>query len=259
MTNRSPPTHLSVPLDGLLVFIDETGHERMPGGHVVYGVGACAVMMRDYDRLVVQPWRALRQLVLGNPNAPIHAYEFGLSATRAQLEAVARVFQDNAFMRLGSGVSLKTEMPKDETYKQAMTSVPEEEYGAWMVLRSFYNRILDVARWTDFRSVTLIFESNPRSKALRQKALADLKIEENGATLPLDIYEMEKSVGEPGSEVADFVANAVHGHAKAALADGRRGFRKDFQAVFHGVDPKITSFMGITTVAWTPASPTSAK
>jgi hypothetical protein len=240
------------------VFIDETGHERMPDGHVVYGVGGCAVMMRDYDRLIVQPWRTFRQLAAGDPNAPIHAYEFGSIATRAQLEAVARVFQDNAFMRLGSAVSAKIEMPRDETYKQAMTSVPEEEYPAWAVLRAFCNRILDVARWTDFRSVILVFESNPRSEALRKKVLADLKIEENGATLPLDIYQMEKSVGEPGLEVADFVANAVHGHAKATLADGRPGFRKDFQAVFRGVDRKIASFMGITSVAWTPASPTPA-
>jgi len=238
MTSKSTPIHLSVPLDGLLVFIDETGHERMPDGHVVYGVGACAVMMRDYDRLVVQPWRAFRRLVAGSPDSPIHAYEFGATATAAQLEALTRIFQNNAFMRLGSAVSVKTEMP--------------------MVLRGFCNRILDVARWTDFRSAVLIFESNSRSDTLRHAALADLEIEENGTTLPLDVYQMKKSVGAPGLEVADFVANAVHGHAKATLADRRPGFRKDFQAVFHGVDQKITSFMGINSVAWTPASPEPA-
>jgi hypothetical protein len=46
---------LEVPPDCLLVFLDETGHERMPKGHDYYGIGGCAVLRRDYDALIARP------------------------------------------------------------------------------------------------------------------------------------------------------------------------------------------------------------
>lgn len=76
------PTMLSVPPECLLVFLDETGHERMPNGHTYYGIGGCAALMRDYQKIIVQPWRALRQFLTGNPSAQLHAAEFGRTATK---------------------------------------------------------------------------------------------------------------------------------------------------------------------------------
>jgi hypothetical protein len=250
------PTALSVPPDCLLVFFDETGHERLPTGHTVYGVGGCAVMMRDYERLVAKPWRDFRQEVTGNPNAALHAYEFGKKAKAKpeHLGAFGRVFRQNAFMRLGAAAAVTTKMPKDTGYKQHMTSVREQEHLAWMVLRGLANRVVDVARWTDFMSLAFIFEANPRSKKLRKAAFGDLQLQADGVNLPFDLYEMPKRANEPGLEVADFVANTVWGHARASLVEGRTTFRQDFQAVFQGVDSKLASYMGLTSVEWTPSS-----
>jgi hypothetical protein len=67
---------------------------------------------------------------------------------------------------------------------------------------------------------------------------------------------MPKSAGEPALEVADFVANTIAGHARAHLVERRSGFRKDFQAVFQSVDPKLASFFAITSVSSGPGEHT---
>jgi len=244
-------TELKPPPDCLLVFLDETGHERMPTGHTYYGVGGCAVLARDYERLVVTPWRAFRQFVSGSPTAQLHAFEFGGSATSGQLEAFGNFFRQNQFMRVGAVAAVTTKMPEDQSYKQHLTAIHNDEHLAWMVLRGLPKRILDVANWTKFQSMALVFERNPRSKRLLRSAFDGLTIAEEGNQLPLDLYEMPKSSGEPGLEVADFVANTVAGHARHLLVSGKSGSRKDFQAVFQSVGPKLASFMAINSVSYT--------
>jgi Protein of unknown function (DUF3800) len=249
------PTEFKAAPDSLLVFLDETGHERMPKGHTYYGIGGCAVLFRDYDQLVARPWRAFRQFVIGNADAHLHAFEFGRDATTEQLEAFGAFFRSNHFMRLGSIGAITTTIPEGDSYKETMKEIHGEEHLAWMVLRALPNRILDVAKWTPFRSVALIFEQNPRSKRLLQKVFGDFGLEENGQPIPVELFEMSKAAGEPGLEVADFVANTIAGHGRWLLVEGRSGFRRDFQAVFQSVGSKLSSFMAISSVAFTPSAP----
>jgi len=235
------------------VFLDETGHEGMPQGHAYYGMSGCAVMAADYERLIARPWRDFRRLVTGNPDAPLHAFNFGRAATPERLEACGRFFRDNGFMRIGSVAATTTQIPRDQSYKQDFSAIPEAEHLAWMVLRALHNRILVIAKWTPFRSVAIVVERNPRSKRLLQSAFADLGFEEDGKPVPVDLYEMDKKAAEPGLEVADFVANAIAGHARHTLVGGKEGCRRDFQAIFQSVDPKLASFLAITGVEVTPA------
>ena len=223
---------IAVDPDYLLVFLDETGHERMPRGHTYYGIGGCATLMRDYERTVLLPWYGFRQLVRGNPLAQLHAADFGRDASPEQLEALGTFFRSNAFMRIGSAGAVTTEMPADKSYREHLTAVQDAEHLAWMVLRGLQKRILAVANWTVFQSVALIFERNPRSRRLLLSAFGDLGLEENGRRLPVELHEMPKSAGEPGLEVADFIANTVAGHARSHLVERRSGFRKDFQQSF---------------------------
>lgn len=250
---------LEVAPDCLLVFLDETGHELMPKGHTYYGIGGCAVLMRDYDQMIARPWRDFRQLVTGSPDTPLHAYEFGRDATAGQLEAFGAVFRSNPFMRIGAAGAVTTEMPIDPSYKENLAAINDEEHLAYMVLRAVHQRILDVARWTPFQSVALIFEQNPRSRQLLQSTFADLGFEEEGKKLPIDFYYMPKSAGDPALEVADFVANTVAGHARAHLVERRSRFRKDFQAVFQSVGPKLASFIAITSIGYSPAEMAASK
>jgi hypothetical protein len=256
--SASRPEMISVPADCLLVFLDETGHERMPNVHTYYGAGGCAALMRDYDRTIVQPWRAFRELVTGSPTTPLHAADFGRAAAPAQLDAFAQVFRTNPFMRIGAVGAVTTAMPEDESFRQSLANIHDEEHLAFVVLRGLQKRIVDVAKWTAFRSAAIIFEQNPRSRRLVQSAFAGFGIEENGTRLPVEFYDMPKSAGETGLEVADFVANTIASHARRHLVDRKSGFGKDFQAVFQSVDEKLASFMAITSVGFTPAPSASA-
>lgn len=156
-------------------------------------------------------------------------------------------------MRIGSVGAITTTMPQDKSYKDHLTSVHEDEHLAWMVLRALQKRIVDVAKWTELQSAAIVFEQNPRSKRLLKSAFSNFGIEENGAVLPIEFFEMPKSTGEPGLEVADFVANTVAGQGRHRLVEGRTDFRKDFKVVFQSVGPKLSSFMSISSIDYTPA------
>ena len=158
---------------------------------------------------------------------------------------------ENPFMRIGSVGAITTTMPQDQSYKDQLRQMHEDEHLAWMVLRGIQKRIIDVAKWTVFQSVAIVFEQNPRSRPLLQAAFANFGIEENGVTLPMDFYEMSKSAGEPGLEVADFVANTVAGRGRRCLVEGRADFRKDFQAVFQIVGPKLSISMALSSIDYT--------
>jgi hypothetical protein len=53
------------------VFVDDTGHEALVSGHPVYGLGGCAVMAGDLDRLIRHPWHEVRRKVTGSADTPL--------------------------------------------------------------------------------------------------------------------------------------------------------------------------------------------
>jgi hypothetical protein len=81
----TPPENLILPDRCLAVYVDDTGHEALMPEHSVYGLGGCAVMGRDLDRLILQPWREIRKRVTGSPDTPLHANKFPTLATKADM------------------------------------------------------------------------------------------------------------------------------------------------------------------------------
>src|SRR5215208_3347319 len=94
----------------LAVFVDDTGHEALVRGHPVYGLGGCAAMAEDLDRILRHPWREVRRRVTGSADTPLHAADFARTATREQIGIVAEFFRTHAFARLGATVSVDTRM-----------------------------------------------------------------------------------------------------------------------------------------------------
>jgi hypothetical protein len=137
--------------DGCLaVFVDDTGHEALVEGHPVYGLGGCAVMGPDLNRLVREPWRQVREHVTGSPDMPLHANTFAGYATEANIQRVAEFFRSQRFARLGAIVSFKTTLP------DGLTPVT-------VIAKVLQLRIADIARWTRFKSIAVIFESSQRA------------------------------------------------------------------------------------------------
>ena len=100
---------LKLPPSSLVVFVDDTGHETLPDGHVVYGLGGCAVLESGLDQLIRVPWRKVRTTILGDPQQPLHAA--GLALSRQQQALIGDFFRTNAFMRVAVAATAKTLKP----------------------------------------------------------------------------------------------------------------------------------------------------
>jgi hypothetical protein len=189
-------TQLILPPGCLVVFADDTGHEALVPGHPVYGLGGCAVMEHDLECVIRQPWREVRRAVTGSPDTPLHASTFSQRASRRDIEAVAEFFRRQPFARLGAINSIST------TLLQELGPVPT-------IAKTLQNRVVEIARWTRFSDLKIIFESSDRADPLIKEAFQDFGLEEDGRPIPVDCYFMPKSAGDPALEVADFIMHAA--------------------------------------------------
>jgi hypothetical protein len=228
---------------GLAVFVDDTGHEALIPGQPVYGLGGCAVLARDLDRLIRAPWREVRRRVTNSPDTPLHANAFGRSATMDHIKAVAEFFHIRPFARFGAIVSIGTRLAPE------IGPVPT-------IAKVLQKRIVDIARWTPFESLAVIFEASDRADKLIEDEFQGFRLEEYGKSIPTECFFMAKKHGEPALEVADFVMHAVGRQARQNLKK-RGDFVPDFCAVFHAVDPNLTSFMEVDNVVHNAAAPAS--
>jgi hypothetical protein len=196
----SDERNLALPDRCLAVFVDDTGHEALVAGHPVYGLGGCAVLARDLDQVIRTPWREIRRRVTGSPDTPLHANVFARFATPENIATVAEFFRVHPFARFGAIISANTALADDLALVSTIAKVLQA-------------RIADIARWTDFDSLAVIFESSQRADRLIEEAFQGFGLEENGAPIPVQCHFMRKEHGEPALEVADFVM-----HCRASSA-----------------------------------------
>jgi hypothetical protein len=227
-------TNLTLQPDCLYVFIDDTGHEHLAGSDF-YGLGGCAVMGRDYERLIAGPWAAVRLLAAGNEHTPLHAAPFGRKSSPQQKAAVVQYFRQQPIRRIGAAGATTTIVPEQFPLMQ-------------LVVESLKQRIVAVAKWMSFKSITVIFEDNPRANGLISAYFGDARFRLNGKEVPTDFYFLPKRAHDPALEVADFIANAIGGHARRTLVENNHRFGQDFRAIFHNIDWRGVSFMGIERV-----------
>ncbi|WP_316219164.1 DUF3800 domain-containing protein [Bradyrhizobium sp. SZCCHNR2026] len=224
-------TELKPSSDCLLVFLDEVGHETFAGNQHYFGYGGCAVMARDYEALKLQ-WRAIRQLLTGGPDQPIHAYD--VRPTPEQFQALKAFFAGRGFFRLGVATT------------KAMI-YPGHLHSMQPVIELLKKYIVQIAALTTCTSVALILESSKRGDPLIQTYFGVLEISENGHSIPVEHCFMEKKYGEIGLEVADFIVSATGSQTRRFLRRDS-GFAKDFQDVFQAVPRILVKFCLIESV-----------
>jgi hypothetical protein len=234
MATRPDNAPLILPEKSLVVFVDDTGHEALVLGHPVYGLGGCAAMGKDLDRIIRQPWREVRRKVTGSPDTPLHANTFAGFATPENIRTVAEFFHAQPFARFGAIISFKTALADELGRVPTIATVLQE-------------RIREIASRTSFNSLAIIFESSQRADRLVEAAFQDFGLQEGGKSLPVECYFMRKEIGDPALEVADFVMHAVGRQARQNLKK-RGDFVPDFWAVFHSIDRNLTSFMEVESV-----------
>lgn len=106
---------------------------------------------------------------------------------------------------------------------------------------------MEIAKWTPFSRLAVIVEESKRSSPLVAGAFAGFGLRVDDQDVPIDLAFMPKSASEPGLEVADFIIHTAGGQARQKL--GRQILRKDFQAIFHSMGPKLTSLLDIDAVS----------
>jgi hypothetical protein len=225
------PQELTPSADWLLAFIDDTGHETCAGSHDYYGLGGCAVMGYDYEGLKAR-WRAVRALITGNADAPLHAAS--LTRNPDHLAALSEFFLDRAFARFAVTSTRNTAFRVD-----MHTAAP--------VMGILKQQVCRVAALTTCRTVALVFESSQRADPVLMKHFGELELEENGRALPVEHCIMPKSAAEPGLEIADFIINAAGSQTRRHLR-GTSGFARDYEAVFHQLPRPFGQFSLITEV-----------
>jgi hypothetical protein len=144
-------------------------------GHPVYGLGGCAVLARDLDPIIRDPWREVRRKVTGSPDTPLHANAFAGFATRENILTVAEFFETQPFFRLGAIILFKTAAADELCLVSTLAKVLQE-------------RIREIASRTDFNSLAVIFESSQRADRLVEEAFEGFGIQEGGTPLPVECY-----------------------------------------------------------------------
>ena len=218
----------------LAVFVDDTGHEALAKGHPVYGLGGCAALGRDFERLIERPWKELRRRVTGSRDAQLHANRFAGNPKIGDVEAVADFFRAQPFWRFGAVFTTETTLLPEISLMQTMKGVLQK-------------RIQDIVEGTLCKEVSIVFELSRRTNDLVQKTFQQFEFNRGSKRIPSESYFMPKSAATPALEVADFVMHAVGRQARHNLMK-RGSFLPDFCAVFHAVDPKLTSFMEVEAV-----------
>jgi hypothetical protein len=230
MTSGEEQPKLELQTRCLAVFVDDTGHEALVKDQPFYGLGGCAALGRDFERLITQPWKEVRRVVKGSSDSRLHANKFGKKATTEDYEVVANFFRA-PFWRFGAVLTTETTRPPEIDLMQMMKIVLQK-------------RIDDIVQMTLCKHVSVVFESSQRADSLVQKTFQNFDFYRGTKRIPSECYFMPKAAGEPALEVADFVMHAVGRQVRHDLT--RRGdFLADFCAVFHAVDQKFTSFMEV--------------
>lgn len=231
----------------LVFFIDETGHEEFAdAAHPVFGYGGCAVMGADYDGVIRQPWLKMKREHFGGEHVLMHASRLR-KASRRRREALKGFFSGNDFYRFAAMQNISTALAGElTTYKTAAITLMK--------------RFEAVSRWCPMDRIVVVFESCRRLNSVAEQFFPLLGISEETPTglvsVPIRWLRMNKSEGELGLEVADFVMHAA-GVQVRERRKGSEGFHSEFEAVFHSVDRRLVSYIDIDTATHTPpkASP----
>ncbi len=221
----------------MLVFIDETGNQSLKDDSFpIFGLGACAVLAKDYEAEVELPWRKVRQALLGDEQAALHACELKVeNLSQDQIEAVSIFFKTSPIYRIGI------------TGKRT-TSIEKEGLGLYQIIASVMaEKIAGITRThLNTEEVLMIFEDGPDINTSARKYFREEDLLKRGITVPIQMLKAKKGVSS-GLEIADFIAHTAGATSNTFLKNGRTARRKDAAVIF-GSKPELSYYLDINSV-----------
>jgi hypothetical protein len=206
---------LNLPLNSLLIFIDETGNEDLSDpNNPTFGRGGCGALFTEYKHRISKPWKRLKRERLGGATKRFHAADF--EQTRPTMRQIHGInnFVAQPFWRFATMCDARTELPAGVDTHKAIS----------LVTIKYFSRL--VAK-CDVDVVALIFEGSERGDSLVQRDYELARIDFRnvlGRRVEVEGCFMPKSSLEPGLEVADLIAHtAMRSQVSRAI---RRTLRK---------------------------------
>lgn len=221
--------------DDVLVFaLDDTGHEELHQANgSCFGIGGCAFLVSDYQRLIETPWNFMLQRFFPNVPRPVHTVEHFRSPTKEQMSALTHFFTRFEFFRLAVTVSAKTTNYADAGYIE-------------IVAASVLQRIAEVATQVSFSRVFILFEASQRIDMQVMQALSGKKLRSEHREFEIELGVIPKSACAPALEVADVIAHTAGCQTRNRNKCDSQPVRKDFMDIFQTVDRRLVSFAEIT-------------
>jgi hypothetical protein len=224
--------------DDLLVFIDDTGHETFAGNQGFYGLGGCLMTGFAYEHLKPK-WRAVRKIINGDPEAPLHGSDITANQKPESFAALRTFFEDRSFARIAV-----------TTTKEA--GLPVEMHPCVPVIGQLCKEIETVAEVVasvlPCKRIWIILESSERADPVVKRSFGQLTSLNAPLAIPVEHCLMQKSANEPGLEVADFVVSAAGSEIQRRLR-GKTGHAPDFNDVFGRLPAEGARYREIARVA----------
>jgi hypothetical protein len=223
---------LDVHDSALIVGIDDTGNDLFrDASHPVFGLGGCAIMARDYFRHLDEPWNVMKDQHFGGRKNELHASKLG-HPSKSQLAALEKFFTCLPFFRFAV-------MTADTL------SNTTAETNLHLVSVSVLHQVADFAKWVQPTEIVFIIENSQRIEQDLLKHFSTYRFGNGEIEITPKVMLASKDVCCSPVEVADFVMQAAGAQVRNRLrgfAGVRNIIRKDFAAIFHKVDRRLSGY-----------------
>lgn len=229
----------------LLAFIDDTGHETFADPQFpVFGLGGCAVLSGEYDKTLRTPWRTFKAQYCGGVEVRLHAAEFAAAFPQA-VAPLASFFRSAQFFRFAVTATSRTQLLSTEIVGHGPgRSAPVYEQ-VTIVLRLRLKEIIENSGQR-IDELVIIQEASERGDRLADRYFRDFVVAPPYQHLPVHLLRGTKALGEPGLEVADFIAHTAGAQARRRLEGA--GWGRDFDSVFRTPARRLTSYLHLDSV-----------
>ncbi len=224
----------------LILYIDETGSVLMNDpNYPVFGFGACAIFVKEWNMEVSRPWIQMKQNHFGGESFSMHATDIQQNIQPEQIQQLSNFFKTKRFGRLAV---VTTDRIQLQTIKKVDLLT--------VLLRSFILRVKDYLSKTNssLESLVIIFEESESLLPSIIDKFNDKWFEElKRNNVNITFGYQSKNENEPGLEIADFVAHTAGSQARKYAEIGRAigKPRQDFADIFQS-NKDLSSFMLIT-------------
>ncbi len=237
--NTSSGESITLDDNALLVFIDETGCEDLKDPqNLSFGRAGCAIFSRHYNKIIRIPWQNMKKEFFGGMNVPWHTADIKFS--EPQINAVNK-FVKKPFTRFGKICTSKTFIDEKFTVHKTISELFIQQ-----TIPQLIEKFKRISR------ICFIFESSKRLNRLVEAEFSSDRIRKHidkkyNFSMPIDCFFLDKTLNEPGLEVADLLAHTLGRQNNRQMIKNNGGFTLDFKETFHN-EHSLNGVMFITSL-----------